>query len=94
MTTPLPEYLALLEWYDSGNECIEEFEALVKAYGAAEYRRGQAEKLKLTDDQIEAIAVKHEAFGFGLVDAKGYTTHGFDPDGLREFVRELLGEKS
>lgn len=38
---------------------------------------------------IEKLAVKHEAFGFGRVDAKGYTTHGFDPDGLCDFVNEL-----
>lgn len=41
-------------------------------------------------EKIEQMAVKHEAFGFGQVDAKGYTTHGFDPDGLRNFVKELL----
>ncbi len=44
----------------------------------------------ITQEQIEQLAVKHEAFGFGLVDAKGYTTHGFDPDGLHAFVTELL----
>jgi hypothetical protein len=44
----------------------------------------------ITDEQIEKIAVKHEAFGFGRVDVKGLTTHGFDPDGLAAFVRELL----
>jgi hypothetical protein len=44
----------------------------------------------LQESEIEAIAVKHEAFGFGLVDEKGYTTHGFDPDGLQAFVKELL----
>ena len=91
MTTPLPDQLAAFAPTFVAHDALKE---IVRAYGAAEYKRGQAEKLKLTDDQIEAIAVKHEAFGFGLVDAKGYTTHGFYPDGLREFVRELLGGTS
>jgi hypothetical protein len=43
----------------------------------------------MNTEQIEQLAIKHEAFGFGLVDAKGYTTHGFDPDGLHSFVAEL-----
>jgi hypothetical protein len=43
-----------------------------------------------TAEQIEKLAVKHESFGFGQVDAKGFTTHGFDPDGLKAFVRDLL----
>ena len=43
-----------------------------------------------SEDEIEQLAVKHEAFGFGLADVKGYTTHGFDPDGLESFVREVL----
>ena len=43
----------------------------------------------MNTEQIEQLAVKHEAFGFGLVDAKGYTTHGFDPEGLHAFVTEL-----
>lgn len=43
----------------------------------------------MTDQEIENIAVKHEAFGFGMVDNHGYTTHGFDPEGLRGFVEEL-----
>ena len=47
-------------------------------------------KLKLTDKQIEELAVKHEAFGFGIVDAHGFTTHGFDPEGLRTFINELI----
>ena len=40
--------------------------------------------------QIEGLAVKHEDFGFGSVDAQGCTTHGFGPDGLIAFARELL----
>lgn len=43
-----------------------------------------------TDAEIEKLAIKHEAFGFGRVDSHGLTTHGFDPEGLRAFVRELL----
>jgi len=47
----------------------------------------------MTDNDIEKLAVKHESFGFGRVDAHGLTTHGFDPDGLRAFVVELLENK-
>lgn len=43
----------------------------------------------LSDEQIEALAVEHEAFGFGRVDAQGLTTHGFDPDGLHKFCRAI-----
>lgn len=51
----------------------------------------------LTEEEIERLAVKNEAFGFGLVDAKGFTTHGFDPDGLGTFVQAItraLAEKN
>lgn len=37
---------------------------------------------ELAVGQIEALATKHKAFGFGLADAEGITTHGFDPGGL------------
>lgn len=51
----------------------------------------------LTDEQIEVMAIEHEAFGFGRVDAKGLTTHGFDPDGLKSFFhaveRAVRGDK-
>lgn len=43
-----------------------------------------------TPAEIERLAVKHEAFGFGQVDSKGLTTHGFDPDGLAAFVNDLF----
>ena len=46
-------------------------------------------KEDLTPESIERLAVKHESFGFGQVDSKGYTTHGFDPEGLAAFVAEL-----
>ena len=45
-----------------------------------------------TDAEIEALAVEHEAFGFGQVDARGLTTHGFDPDGLGNFIRAVLAK--
>lgn len=45
----------------------------------------------LSDEQIEALAIKHEDFGFGRVDKRGITTHGFNPDGLRAFVLEIIG---
>lgn len=45
-----------------------------------------------TDAEIEALAVEHEAFGFGRVDARGLTTHGFDPDGLGSFSRAVLAK--
>jgi hypothetical protein len=43
----------------------------------------------LTDAEIEALAKDHEAFGFGLVDKKGFTTHGFDPAGMGAFGRAV-----
>jgi hypothetical protein len=43
----------------------------------------------LTDAEIEALAKDHEAFGFGLVDKKGFTTHGFDPEGMGAFARAV-----
>jgi hypothetical protein len=43
----------------------------------------------LTDARIEELAKDHEAFGFGLVDAKGFTTHGFDPKGIGAFARAV-----
>lgn len=45
-----------------------------------------------TDAELEALAVEHEAFGFGLADKQGLSTHGFDPDGLRSFARAVLAE--
>jgi hypothetical protein len=47
----------------------------------------------MTDEQMEKLAVKHESFGFGQVDAKGLTVHGFDPDGLSAFVTELIASR-
>lgn len=44
----------------------------------------------LTLQEIERLAVKHEAFGFGQVQPEGLTVHGFEPDGLKAFVAELL----
>jgi hypothetical protein len=44
----------------------------------------------LGPEQIEALAVEHEAFGFGRVDAKGYTIHGFEPEGLAAFAAALM----
>lgn len=43
----------------------------------------------LSDEKIEALAIVHEAFGFGRMDERGLTTHGFDPDGLRDFARAI-----
>jgi hypothetical protein len=40
--------------------------------------------------ELERLAVKHEAFGFGQAGAQGLTTHGFDPEGLHAFVREVI----
>ena len=45
-----------------------------------------------TDAELEALAVEHEAFGFGLADKQGLSTHGFDPDGLRSFARAVLAK--
>ena len=50
----------------------------------------RAMRAQLSYEAIEKIAVKHEAFGFGRVDARGLTTHGFDPVGLIAFVKEVL----
>lgn len=44
----------------------------------------------MTEEQIERLAVEHEAFGFGRVDDAGFSTHGFDPDGLAAFTRALM----
>lgn len=44
---------------------------------------------ELDEKEIERLAVKHEAFGFGRVDDRCYTTHGFDPEGLHGFVADL-----
>lgn len=44
----------------------------------------------ITVKQIEALAVKHEDFGYGKVDAHGYTTHGFSPKGLRSFIKAII----
>jgi hypothetical protein len=44
----------------------------------------------MTDERIEALALEHEAFGLGRLDKRGLTTHGFDPEGLRNFARALL----
>lgn len=43
-----------------------------------------------TGIDIEAMAVEHEAFGFGRVDAKGLTIHGFEPEGLQAFVNAII----
>lgn len=45
-----------------------------------------------SDAEIEALAIEHEAFGFGRADAKGFTTHGFDPDGVGNFARAVLAK--
>ncbi len=44
----------------------------------------------ITVKKIEALAVEHEDFGFGKVDAHGYTTHGFNPKGLRSFIKAII----
>lgn len=43
----------------------------------------------MTEQQIEELAIKHEDFGFGLVDNHGVSTHGFNPEGLIAFVNDL-----
>jgi hypothetical protein len=45
--------------------------------------------MALSEKELEALAVKHEEFGFGQVDPGGFTTHGFGPDGLRAFIAEV-----
>ncbi len=45
-----------------------------------------------TDAELEALAVEHEAFGFGRADKQGLSTHGFDPDGLQKFARAVLAK--
>lgn len=49
-----------------------------------------AERADISDERIEALAVEHEAFGFGRADFRGLSTHGFDPEGLRAFARAVL----
>lgn len=43
-----------------------------------------------TGIDIEAIAVEHEAFGFGQIGAEGLTVHGLEPEGLQAFVNALM----
>jgi hypothetical protein len=43
----------------------------------------------LTEQEIEALALTHEDFGFGLADSEGIQTHGFNPEGLEAFVRAI-----
>jgi hypothetical protein len=45
--------------------------------------------MALSEKELEALAVKHEEFGFGQVDPSGFTMHGFGPDGLRAFIAEV-----
>ena len=40
--------------------------------------------------ELEKLAKEHEDFGFGNIDAHGLTTHGFNPEGLEKFIRELI----
>ncbi len=47
----------------------------------------------LSEAEIEALALEHEAFGFGRVDDHGCSTHGFDPEGLRAFATALLAKQ-
>ena len=55
-----------------------------------ELRAALAAKLvPMTPEEIEKLALTHEAFGFGRVDARGLTTHGFDPEGLHAFVNAV-----
>jgi hypothetical protein len=49
----------------------------------------KTKRKNLSIEAIEKLALKHESFGFGKVDAHGLTTHGFDPAGLRKFVRAI-----
>lgn len=41
-------------------------------------------------EKIEKLAVEHEDFGFGKADSKGISTHGFSPEGLKNFVKAVL----
>jgi hypothetical protein len=50
----------------------------------------QTSSVELSDPEVELMAVKHEDFGFGLVDNHGISTHGFSPEGLKAFVQEIL----
>ena len=40
-------------------------------------------------EELEKLMQQHEAFGFGQLDSKGFHTHGFDPNGLHNFVFAL-----
>lgn len=70
------------------DECVQKVKELRDLYAAPPAQ--PAEPVPLTDEQIEKIAVENEAFGFGRVDEKGITTHGFEPEGLRDFVRAVV----
>lgn len=55
---------------------------------------GEAQPASLTDERVEALAVEHEAFGFGRVGDKGLSIHGFEPEGLRAFARALAATRA
>ena len=82
-TKPLSQVIA---------ERLDELRAdlIARAQSMEDAAQVQQEPRALTDEEIEALAVKHEAFGFGQVDKRGLTTPGFDPDGLRAFTRAVL----
>lgn len=46
--------------------------------------------IEISDMDIEHLALKHEAFGHGWADKSAVSFHGFEPDGLIEFARELI----
>lgn len=44
----------------------------------------------MSDDEIERLAVEYEDFGFGRAsEGCDVSTHGFDPEGLLAFAREI-----
>jgi hypothetical protein len=63
----------------------------VRDYATAAVQAALAQQRQpLTEEEIEQLALQHEDFGFGRVDERGLTTHGFDPDGLRSFVTAAM----
>lgn len=79
-------YETIINWDEGGKRSRRELARRIEAL----YTRSVPPQPALSESVIEELAVKHEAFGFGRVDAKGFTTHGFDPCGLAAFAKELV----
>ena len=88
----LQQSLEALEYHTAQTRPIERTNEAITALREAIEQGAVVAMVNITDEQIEKLAVKHEAFGFGLADSYAPSTHGFDPDGLIKFARALISE--